>query len=52
MILLAHRGVTTIPFDEVRRWSNARATAAQIVLAEAEGGRWNAHTQTIDWPKP
>ena len=52
MIQLAHRGVTTIPFDEVRRWSAARATAAQIVVAESEGGRWNPATWSIDWPKP
>ena len=52
MILLAHRGVTQIPFEHVRHWSAARAVAAQAVIAEAEGGRWNASTQSVDWPKP
>ena len=52
MISLAHHGVTVIPFDEVRRWSSARALAAQIIVAEANGARWNHATWSLDWPRP
>ena len=52
MILLAHRGVTTIPFEEVRSWSSARVLAAQIIVAEANGGRWNPQAWSMEWPKP
>ena len=51
MILLAHRGVTSIPWSEVQAWSSARALAAQIVVAEANGGKWNAEAWEVQWPR-
>jgi hypothetical protein len=50
MILLAHRGVTSVPWSEVQTWSPARMLAAQIVVAEANGGKWNPAAWEVEWP--
>ena len=49
---MAHRGLTSVPWHEVQRWSHARREAALIAVGESEGGRWDYRSWTMDWPKP
>jgi hypothetical protein len=41
MIVLAIRGVTSVPWAESMAWSPIMREAALIVAGEAEGGVWD-----------
>ena len=41
MIVLAARGVTSVPWDEAMGWDAVMREAAHIVAGEAEGGVWD-----------
>ncbi len=49
MILLAHE--TSVPWDDLLRWSPARRLAALVVIRESQGGKMNWRAGKIEWPK-
>lgn len=49
LILLAHE--TSVPWDELLRWTPARRLAALAVIRQSQGGEMDWHTGRIEWPK-